>query len=288
LSNESTSPQNWQQKYTKNKPLRKAKETVYAGISVKWFYITGFFAIVSVFAAFPILIIHNTVFQCFNIALIAFWWVIYGVYFRTTECYDETMLILRFIFDEYLGKHQVCKFDIPLAELQSFIPIVAVLANGLIKFTKNKYGVLIDVDWHNTADEEMERHLISIQAIINRLSGDMMIKFIASSRFGTPSPLLKKMEKKMSDPNTCKTDFKLFMSQYERIKNGRVTPDWDFKLFLGLGTCTTLKEAEDRLLDELSGIMDALEDMKVPANVIVDRNEIAKHYIQFMIPRDLL
>jgi hypothetical protein len=284
MSDTSTNPQSWQQKYTKNKPLRKAKETVYAGISVTWFYITGFFAVLTVLAAFPLIIVHNLIFQSFIIALIVVLWVIYAIYFRTTEHYHETMLKIRFIIDEYLGKHQICKFAIPLEELQTWIPIVNVLSKGLIQFTQKKYGLLINVGWGNVTDEEMERHLIQIQSIINRLSGDMMIKFIASSRFGTPSPLLKKLEKKMNNPKINKADFNILLSQYIRIKKGKVTPDWDFKVFLGLGTCESIEAAQEKMIEELPGILDVLPN----AEVITDRNEIAKQYIQFMVPRDLL
>jgi hypothetical protein len=284
MSDISTTPQNWQQKYTKNKPLRKAKETVYAGISVTWFYIVGVFAIITVLATFPLIFIHNIIFQCLIVSLIVVLWAVYLIYFRTSELYYETMLKVRFILDEYMGKHQICKFDMPLEELQTYIPIINVLQNGVIQFTQKRYGILINIGWQNITDEEMERHLINIQSIINRLSGDMMIKFIASSRFGTPSPLLKKLERKMNDPQTAKADFNLLLSQYDRIKNGKVTPDWDFKVFLGLGTCESIDAAQEKLMEELPGIMDVLPN----AEVIMNRNEIAKQYIQFMVPRDLI
>jgi hypothetical protein len=289
--NETTSQtQGWTQKYTKNKPLRKAKETVYAGISVKWFYIIFFWAFVSILAACPLFLFHNIIVQSLNIALILGWWAIYLMYFRTCEHYEESMTILKFMLEEYLGHHQVTKFSLEVETLQSYIPIVDVLPGGLVRFTLNRYGKLIRY-WplpDPGDDVAMEKHLMNVQAIFNRLSGDMMACFIGSSRFGTASPLLKKIEKKLNNPKTPKQNLALWKSQYDKLKTGKVTPDWAFYAFLGLGTHETPEKAQEMLLNELPNFMDGFENAGILAEEIRDKNELVKSYIQFMVPRDLI
>jgi hypothetical protein len=286
----SSNPQTagWQQHYTKNKPIRKTKETAYAGISVKWFYVTGFWAIVSLCMAVPLYLVSDVVLQSFLIALNIAWWGIYLAYFRTCDLYDKSILVLKFMFDEYSGLHQIYKFDMDVKTLQSHFPIVGVLEDGLIRFTQDRYGVLINYIPLQVTEEDTERHLMSIQSIINRMSGDMMVKFIGSSRFGTPSPLLKKIEKKMNNPKTSKKDYNLLLSIHDKVKTGDLTPDWDFNIFLGFGKCDTVDDAKEMLLTELPGFMDGLENAGILAEQIIDRDEIVKSYKQFLIPRDLI
>lgn len=286
----STNVQAWTQKYTKQKPLRKAKETIYANITLKWCAILTVWAVVSVIMLFPIFRTNDWIVESFFEALILAWWGIYIIYFRTCEMFDTTLLKITFIIDEYLGNHSVTKFDMEVETLQAYVPIVDIVDKILIRFTKNRYGVLIQY-WPLSEPGDniaMERHLQAVQAIFNRLSGDMMINLIGSSRFGTPSPLLKKIEKKLNDPKTNKKNFAIWKSQYDLLKSGKVTPDWEFNAFLGLGTCATVDEAQEKLLTELPGIMDGFDDAGILAETISGKDELVKRYIQFMIPRDLL
>lgn len=283
---QSTNTQGWKQKYTTNKPLRKAKEQVYAGISMQWFYIFAFWCVVFLFLATPTVVVHNWVLKCLGIAVCVVWWVIYLFHFRTCEHYEESMLTIRFMFDEYKGNHEVCKFDMDLEKLQTYIPVKAIHENGLIQFTRGRFGVLIEYFPPSDPGEQMEAHLLNIQGLINRLSGDMQANFISSSRFGTQSPLLKKLERMINDPKTSKKNLKLIKSQYDKIKSGKPTPDWAFYIALGLGSHATIEDAKETLNTELPGFLDGLSDAGIVASQITDKTEIVKRYIQFMVPRD--
>lgn len=283
----STNVQSWQQKYTGNRPLRKAKEQVYAGFSVKWFYIAGFWSIVSVTLLLPLIVINSFVGKCFIIALEIVWWTLFATRFRSTEKFEESSLIMKYMVAEYKGKHEVCKFDMDINELQTYIPVVAVLKDGLIQYTRGRFGVLIEYFPPTDPGEEMETHLMKVQGLINRLAGDMQVAFISSSRFGTVSPLLKKFERMINDPSTPKKNVKLIKSQYDKIKSGKASPDWAFYVSLGLGSHPNIEEAADRLNTELPGFLDGLIDAGILATPIVSETEIVKNFIQFMVPRDL-
>lgn len=282
----STNVQSWKQKYTGNKPLRKAKETVYAGISMKWFYIAGFWAIISVLGATPLILFNNTIFQCFIAAVEIMWWAIFAVKFRTCEKFDETILTMKYILAEYKGKHEICKYDMDASMLMSYIPVKRIHPGGLIEYTRGRFGVLIEYVPPTDPGDQMESHLLNVQGIINRLSGDMMVEFISSSRFGTPSPLLRKLERMMSDPNTSQKNLKLIKSQYDKIKSGEVSPDWAFYISLGLGSHATVDDAADTLNTEVPGFLDGLIDAGIIADHIKSETEIVKNFIQFMVPRD--
>lgn len=283
----STNTQSWKQKYTGNKPLRKAKETVYAGISVHWFYVAGFWSIVSILLALPLVAISNVIIQCFIIALEVMWWFLFLTKFRTCEMYDESMLTLKFMMADYKGAHEVCKFDMDVSMLQTYIPVKKIHSRGLIEYTKGRFGVLIEYWPPTDPGDQMENHLLNVQAIINRLAGDMQINFISSSRFGTESPLLRKFERMISDPRTPQKNVKLIKSQYDKVKSGKTSPDWAFYIALGVGSHATVEDAYERLNTELPGFLDGLSDAGILASQITSETEIVKNFIQFMVPRDL-
>ena len=283
----STNIQSWKQKYTSNKPLRKSKEQVYAGQNMKWFYIVGFWVLVSIGMLYPLILFSNIVFECFIIALELVWWLLYLKNFRTVEMYDETLLTIKFMLADYKGAHEVCKFDMDLSMLQTYIPIKRIHDDGLIEYTRGRFGVLIEYFPPTDPGDQMESHLLDIQAIINRLSGDMQVNFISSSRFGTKSPLLKKFERMINDPTTDKKHVKIIKSQYDKIKSGKPSPDWAFFISLGLGSHPNVEEAADRLNTEVPGFLDGLIDAGIVASQITSETDIVKNFIQFMVPRDL-
>jgi len=283
----STNVQSWKQKYTGNKPLRKAKETVYAGISVRWFYIAGFWCLVSVVLSAPLIFISDYILQCFIVALELMWWAVFYINFRTCAKYEESLLTIKYMIADYKGVHELCKFDMDVRQLQTYIPIKNIHARGLIEYTRGRFGVLIEYFPPTDPGDQMETHLLNIQALINRLAGDMQVDFISSSRFGTKSPLLKKFEKMINDPSTPPKNIKLIKSQYDKVKSGKVAPDWAFYISLGLGSHATVADAADRLNTELPGFLDGLSDASIIASQIVSETELVKNFIQFMVPRDL-
>jgi hypothetical protein len=283
----STNTQTWRQQYTGSKPLRKAKETVYASITPKWFYITGFWSIVSILMSVPLIKVNNVVIQCALIAIQLTWWIIYLMHFSTCAKFDESILTIKFMIADYKGTHEVCKFDMDTSMLMTYIPVKKVHSRGLIEYTKGRFGVLIEYFPPTDPGDQMESHLLKIQALINRLAGDMQANFISSSRFGTQTPLLKKFEKMINDPAVSPKNVSLILSQYSTIKQSRPTPDWAFYISLGLGSHATVEDALDRLDTEVPGFLDGLQDAGITASQIISETEIVKNYIQFMVPRNL-
>jgi hypothetical protein len=285
MSSISTNPQTGFSSFDGPTTIRKVKENAYAGISLKWFAILAVWAFVSLFVFLPVILIENWIFRCFIIAFEITWWAIYIRQLRTVELFDATYLKILFIFDEYSGLHKVYKFYLSVKALQSYFPIVEVFKDGLIEFTFKRYGVLLKYIPPEVSEEEWEKHLLDIQAIINRLSGNMMVKFISSSRFGTEPPILKKLQKKLSSNSLSKNQYKILMSIYDRIKTReKVSPDWAYYIFLSFGECETLEDAQEKLLTELPGFLDGLENAGIQVEQIKNRDKVIKEYRQFCVP----
>lgn len=285
MSSVSINPQKGFSSFDGPTTIRKVKETAYAGISAKWFAIIAVWAFISLIGFMPLILMQNWIFRCFIISLQLIWWGIYISELRSVELFNAAGLKLLFMFDEYSGLHNVYKYELSVRSLQNNFPIVDVLVNGLIQFTRKRYGVLLKYFPPEVIEEDWEIHLVNIQSIINRLSGNMMVKFISSSRFGTEPLVLKKLQKKINSNGLSKNMVKVLVSICERIQNkDKVAPDWAYYIFLSFGECGTIEDAEDKLLTEIPGFLDGLENAGIKAEMITNRNQIIKEYRQFCVP----
>jgi hypothetical protein len=285
MSSISTNPQKGFSSFDGPTTIRKVKENAYAGISLKWFAILAVWAFVSLFAFLPVILIENWIFRCFIIAFEIAWWVFYISHLRTVELFDAACIKVIFMFDEYSGLHKVYKYFLSVKALQHYFPIVEVFKDGLIEFTYKRYGILLKYIPPEVSEEEWEMHLLNIQAVINRLSGNMMVKFISSSRFGTEPPILKKIQKKLNSNTLSKNQHKILNSVFNRIKNReRVSPDWAYYIFLSFGKCETLEDAQEKILTELPGFLDGLENAGIQVEQIKNRDKVITEYRQFCIP----
>lgn len=239
---------------------------------------------------------------------------------RKVEMFDETWLTIKFILEEYMEFHQVYKWDIDLATLQTYIPIVKIHAGGLIEFTRNRFALLVDFVPTTNPEMDLESHYLNIQAIHNRLVKGMTLKWISLSKFGAPAMILNKLEKQMKNPKTTKKEFALIESQYKKIKKGKITPDWEFTAFLGLGefegpheyttfvgrifirirnrflkifkvreetdTRTPLERARERMENELPTLLEGMADAQMRIDLLTEKEVIVKKLIKHLIPRD--
>ena len=288
--------------------IKKGREEVYAGVSFKWFTIITIWACGSVVGFVPYTFLDMIaanyltflnwspeslanlvmVAKCAIVALELVLWGIYAKHFRTVDQFDETLLKLSFMWDQYCGLHTTSPYNMKVKFLEMKFPLRDVHKHGLIEFTQKRYGVLIGYIAPQVNPQDKSIHDLNIQKLLDRLTGDMMISFITASRHSMRGPIIRKITKRMNEKNVPKHIYKYLDSMYNHVKNNdKLTPTWDFYIFLGLGKHDTLDDAYSSLNSELPGIMDALENASMIATVFKDPKEIAQQYRQFCIPERL-
>lgn len=271
------------------KTIKKAREEVYAGISFKWFVIITIWALVSMLGTIPYFIFHNNMLiQCFIVAMQLVWWGIYATNFRTVDMFDATLLKLSFMWDHYCGLHTISPYTMKVKFLEKKFPLKDIHSRGLIEFTNKRYGLLIGYTAPKVNPQDKHVHDLNVQKVLDRLTGDMMLAFITASRHSMRGPIVRKITKKMDEKNIPKHIYKYLYSMYQHVvSKKKLTPTWDFYIFFGLGTLPNLEEAYSKMDSELPGLMDALENANMLADVFKDPQEIAKHYRQFCIPEKI-
>lgn len=285
---QSTNSQTGSSSYAVNAPkvIRKVKDKAYGGATLKSFGIAVIWVLVSLFVLLPLAFFESWVIECFVIAVLIMWWVAYGKWFSNDSKIEETFLFLKFFFDKYSGLHTIARYDTDVSFLEDVFPLVNIHDEGLIEFKDKTYGLLIKYSPERVNEEDVEMHGMSMQEVIDGLTGDTYIDFISTSRYNMRKPILDKLLETMNQKNINPKLYAYNLSIYDMIKNKKKnTIEWDFIIFFGLGKFDNLQDARDQMDSEYPGLVDSLTDAGISTiSKLTDRVQIAKQYRQMVFP----
>jgi hypothetical protein len=283
----STSRQDGLSSYSVNAPktIRKVKEKAYGSLSLKSFWVTVIWIIVSVIFISPLAFFSSWIAECFIAAILICWWYFYLKFISNDSKLEETILFLKFFFDRYSGLHTIAKYDTDLKFLEDVFPLVDIHNNGLIEFKDKTFGILIKFFPERINEEDVETFGMKMQEVIDGLAGNTSIKFIASSKYNIRKPILDKLLSTMNQKNVNQKIYEYNHSIYQMIERKKDnTIDWSFHIFFGLGAFDNLQDAIDQMDSEYPGLVDSLKDADIKVMKLVDRVEIAKEYRQMVLP----
>jgi hypothetical protein len=258
----STSNQSGLSSYSANAPktLRKVKDKAYGGITQKAFYVTVVWVAASLFIIFPLAFLSSWVAECFIVALLIGWWVLYLKFVAHESKLEESLLFLKFFFDKQSGLHTIARYDVDVSFLSDVFPLVNIHSDGLIEFKDHTYGILIKYFPERVNEEDLETFAIKMQEVIDGLAGDTSIKFIASSKHDLRKPILDRLLESMNKKNTNPKTYEYLHSLYEMIENKKQENiEWTFNIFFGLGKFDNLQDAQDQMYSEYPGLVDSLK-----------------------------
>lgn len=283
----STNNQTGLSSYSANAPktLRKVKDKAYGGATFKSFMLAGAWVAVSVVFLVPLAFFESWVVECFVIAVLVVWWAAYWKWISTDSKLEESLLFLKFFFDEYSGLHTIAKYDMKVSFLEDIFPLMEVLENGLLKFKDGSYGILIRYFPERVNEEDIELHGMQMQEVLDGLAGNTSIKFIASSKHNIRKPILERLLTAMNQKGINPKIYAYLLSIYDMIlKKKKATIDWKFYIFFGLGKFGNLQDAGDQMDSEYPGLVDSLKEAGITVSKLTDRVEIAKEYRQMVLP----
>lgn len=247
-------------------------------MAVVWVFVSMIFIL-------PLAFLESWVVECFVIALIICWWILYVNFVSTENKLEETILFLKFFFDGYSGLHTIAKYDINVKFLEAIFPLKNIHGDGLIEFKDKSFGILIKYFPERVNEEDIEAFGMKMQEVIDGLAGDTSIKFIASSKHDMRKPILDRLLEAMNKKNTSQKIYEYLHSLYEMIENKKQENiEWTFFIFLGLGKFDNLQDAKDQMDSEYPGLIDSLKESGINVLKLTDRIEVAKEYRQMVLP----
>lgn len=266
------------------KIIRKVKDESFAGGNFMAF------AVLVVWLFGSLLIIAPLAFPLFQrwtypiLGLLCAWWGLYLMYGRGSKL-DDSILLLRFMFDDISGLHTIAKYDANPAFLSDVFPLKEIHEDGLIEFKDKSFGVLLRYFPERIDDEAMKAFGQRMQLVIDGLHGDTAIKFISSSKNNMKRPILDRLLEAMNRTKNPKI-FDYLHSIYKMIEGKEnAAIEWSFVIFFSLGKFENLQDAIDMMEARVPGLQQSFYDEAGINTVkIIDKMEIAKEYRQMCLP----
>jgi len=148
-----------------------------------------------------------------------------------------------------------------------------ILKNGIIRFSKDKYGIIIDCQTKTISDDDLDQQLDSVRRFLNSMQ--VLHKFKVSSFV----PYMNKVEKAVIPQiNRSKNaqEKALLYSMHDLSAAAPKSPQWNVKLFLVLQS--NPKEIEQYANTIIPGVLDRLKVANTTATVLTKYDQIMSLY----------
>lgn len=214
-------------------------------------------------------------------ALVLAYIVFFFKFLKSDETLDRSILMWNYFMRSMRGQTMIAKYTCSVPFLQQIVPIVSVHNEGIIQFTENRWGILINSDPDRVIDDELDAHIMKVKDVVDSLFGDLVLKTFVCSRKNSAKPVEQDIVKKMNDPEKTIPQKQHLHSIYQDIRgNTKPQIDWVFYIFLSLGIYATVEEAQQARQTHLPGFESRLRASGMHVVQMTDPNEIAMCYRQ--------
>lgn len=228
---------------------------------------------------FSLLPMSSPFFQGAGAALIIVIIAVWIKYFSTFDKVEKRKSKFLFYIAELRGQHVMNMLDLPLTFLEKIVPIVHIYNDGIIQFTNNQFGTLVETNPARISDEERPMHEKMIEKVINGIPTNTYFKTIACSRIEPKKSILKYMLDEINKTRTDKAADIHLLGIYNKIAsdNSNVI-SWKYYVFIGLGEWKTVDEARIQYGAIMPGLLKNMRVAKLKPRVLIDSNEISNAY----------
>lgn len=255
------------------KTLRKIKENAYGNISYRMMFIFVGWSFASLFLMYPLLTMRvQTMTKTIIYALLLAWWMIFILFFRSSEMVDFNITIAKYLLR---SDKEIAKYTSSTSFLKTIIPVERVHQNGLIEFTNKHYGVLLRID-PPRIDDDIDIYLSQMKKVVNGLQAGMVLKTIARSTKKTtnvPGEILNAANKK---ENTRQREY-LYNMYSDTVYSDDIV-EWEFIIFIDIGKYESADRAEIVRQSTIPGILNSLRRAGVLCVPVTDAKDIAMTY----------
>ena len=272
-------------KNTVPKSITRMKEE-FGGLSLKYIIIYFITVGISLALALSILLIPNMIIRAILMVIIFIIIVIFALFMRSPSVMDRSWLMYLFTIKSIRGENIVSKFTLPAAFLEKIIPLKQIHEKGLIEFTNNQYGLLLNSEPSRISNDELDSHIRKVVTLINSLHDELLMKIIV---YSINKKGIKILGKNIIDVvnlnNKTKEQKKHLHSIYDKIQNNTdPTIQWGFYIFLYLGTHETLNKAIAAMNTYSPKFEEKLHTTGAKVIQLKDKGSIAMIYRQCINP----
>ncbi len=250
------------------------------GLPVRYVILVISFVVLSLILIAFILLSNSG--QGIFLAILFFELAFFYKFLRSPKVMDRSILIYKFLLKSIKGETVIAKFKLPAGFLERIIPIKAFHQDGIIEFMENKYGLLMRIEPSRICEDDIDIHIQKTRALVDSLHGELLTKaFVCSIQETNFKPLARNVVNIINTQERTPEQKKHLDSLYHHAQeNNNAVIQWQFYVFLSLGTHTTLDKAMIAEKQYFPGFSEKLQKLGILVTQLKNKEVLASAYKQ--------
>jgi hypothetical protein len=201
-------------------------------------------------------------------------------FLRSPKVMDRSVLVYKFLLRSIKGETVIAKFRLPDGFLERIIPIKAFHQDGIIEFMENKYGLLMRIEPSRISEDDIDTHIQKTRALVDSLHGDLLTKaFVCSIQETNSRSLARNVVNIINTQERTPEQKKHLDSIYHHAQeNNNTVIQWQFYVFLSIGTYPDLEKAIIAKKQYFPGFSDKLQKLGVLVMPLKKKEALASAY----------
>jgi len=274
------------------KALLHQRSSTINSISKQWITVLLFWAFVTVIiASITINYISNKYIFIILLCVLIAWVSIWVIWFRSADAINRTDLTVRYYIRKDMGMTYLPKFTMQPNTIEKFFPVKHVHEGGVIEFTGNRFGVLMNMVTPRVDENNINRHLSGIESTLNSLTPGDIFKTFTCSRLVTQKPISNEILSATNDPDLSQTQRDHLYSMYDQLTNPKNQKDvvsWFSTAVLCFNPgVKTIEDASIEAKNKIPGLKKTIRKAGVKFHPLTDPTDISLTYYQTVMQKEV-
>lgn len=248
------------------------------GLPVRYVILTISFVVLSLILMASILLSDSG--QGIFLGIFFFELAFFYKFLRSPKIMDRSVLMYKFLLRSIKGETVIAKFRLPDGFLERIIPIKAFHQDGIIEFMENKYGLLMRIEPSRISEDDIDMHIQKTRALVDSLHGELLTKaFVCSIQETNSRSLARNVVNIINTQERTPEQKKHLDSIYHHAQeNNNTVIQWQFYVFLSIGTHPDLEKAIIAKKQYFPGFSDKLQKLGVLVMPLKNKDALASAY----------
>ena len=184
-----------------------------------------------------------------------------------------------FFISDKQGNHVINSFASSAEDLEKFIPIKRIHTGGIIEYSGNEYGLVIETFPNRISDESREQHEKKLEKLVNGIPANTPFKTLSCSVLEPKKPVLNFLLELSSKAGDFKPKNRHLTDMYLKISgDDSKVISWKYYAFLSLGKQKNLDQAKIQFGAVVPGLIKNMKAASLRPRILTENREILDSY----------
>lgn len=260
-------------------------------LSKQWITVALLWAFITVVISGIIInFVRNIYILIILLSILIMWISIWVKWFRSGLVIDRTILTIKYYMRKDAGMTYLPKFTMQPSLIEKFFPVLHVHDGGVIEFTKNRFGVIMDMVTPRVNKNNLDMHLSGIESTLNSLNPGDIFKTFACSRLVTEKPITKEILNSTNHPGKTQSQRDHLYSMYDQlteVENNDVV-HWHSSASICFNPeVNNLNDAKIMSKNTVPGLTKIVKKSGVRLHQLTDPTDITMTYYQSIMQKEM-